>query len=220
MRERRGRGKVRAILSTDARGYSVWPLKGRALRLSLIPGTAILWFRLYNVCNARRSIATDENIAMRITIRYQVRDESTSRQLELTPDEYFDPPDPGERLNVRSVARRMETHHYTSFSAKELAWTLLEITEGTDFWRVRTQFLDGQRSCMQHTQQSDGSEEIIHQSRLSEHCWHTVRVLKESGKLWATTCDSLIVEQATTLTSHKDIAERTSFADRIAFGNV
>jgi hypothetical protein len=157
---------------------------------------------------------------MQVRIRYQRRDEATPREIDLSPDEYFDPLDPGETLSVRSVPRLLDTHEYTPHSADQLAWTVVEIADGVEFWRVRTQLLDGMRSLMHHTHDSDGSEEIIHQTEISPACWHTVRILKQSGKLWAVVMDSLTVERPGALTADKDFADRQPFEERKTFGDV
>lgn len=157
---------------------------------------------------------------MRIRIRYQRRDEVTPREMELSPEDYFDPLNPGETLSVRSVPRLLSTHEYTSYPADQLAWTVVEITDGPKLWRIRTQLLDGIRSHMHHSQDSDGSEEIIHQTEISPGCWHTVRTLKQSGKLWAVVLDSLTVERPGELAADKNFCERQSFETMKAFGDI
>jgi hypothetical protein len=157
---------------------------------------------------------------MDIRIRYQRRDEATPRVLELSPEEYFDPLDPGETLSVRSVPRLLDTYQYTPHPAEELRWTIVEITDGATFWRVRTQFLDGMRALMHHSQESDGSEEIIHQSELCSGCWHTIRTLKEAGKTWTVVMDSLTVERPVHLDESRDCCESWSFEDLQRFGDV
>jgi hypothetical protein len=157
---------------------------------------------------------------MRVRIRYQRRDEATAREIEMSPEEYFDPLNPGETISVRSVPKLLNTYEYTLHSADQLAWTVVEITDGLEFWRVRTQLVDGMRSLMHHSQDSDGSEEIIHQTELIPSCWHTIRILKQAGKLWAVVMDSLTVEQPGALVADKDFRERQSFEELKAFGNV
>jgi len=72
---------------------------------------------------------------MLIRIRYQGRGEATPREIEISPDDYFDPLNPGETLSVRSVPRLSNTHEYTAYPAEQLAWTVMEITNGSEFWR-------------------------------------------------------------------------------------
>src|SRR4051794_15335724 len=144
---------------------------------------------------------------MDIRIRYQRRDEATPRVLELLPQDYFDPLDPGETLSVRSVPRLLDTYEYTPHRAEELRWTVVEITDGAAFWRVRTQLLDGMRSLMHHSQESDGSEEIIHQTELGPNCWHTTRTLKQPGKAWTVVMNSLRVERPTHFAESRYLCE-------------
>jgi hypothetical protein len=157
---------------------------------------------------------------MDISIRYQRRDETTPRVLHLSPDEYFDPPDPGETLSVRSVPRFDDAYRYAPHRPEELWWSVVEIRDGSTFWRVRTQLLDGMRSLMHHSQESDGSEEIIHQTELGSGCWHTIRTLKLAGKNWAVVMNSLTVERAAPVIEDRNICELWSFEELKAFGDV
>ncbi len=157
---------------------------------------------------------------MQIRIRYQRRDEATPHELELSPEEYFDPLDPGETLSVRSVPRFDNGHEYTPYPADELAWTVIYIEDGAAFWRIRTQLLDGMRSLMHHTQDSDGSEEIIHSTEIDSRCWHIVRTLKETGKEWTVVANSLTDERPDTLAAYTDFQCGHSRDQMEAFGDV
>ncbi len=157
---------------------------------------------------------------MQIRIRYKRHDEATPHEIELTPDEYFDPLDPGETLSVRSVAKHLDAHKFTPYRADELAWTVEEISDGESFWRVRTQLLDGMRALMHHSQQGDGTEELIHSTQLSTFCWHTIRTLKLPNQEWAVVLNSLTVEQPSKLMESKYFCERWTFEELKAFGQV
>jgi hypothetical protein len=73
---------------------------------------------------------------------------------------------------------------------------------------------------MHHSQQSDGSEEIIHQTELCANCWFTIRTLKEPGQAWAVVMNSLTVESPGHLTASRDFCEQWSFEDLKTFGSV
>lgn len=97
----------------------------------------------------------------------------------------------------------------------------MEITEGTTFWRVRTQCLDGMRNFMHHSQEGDGSEEIIHQTEIRPRCWHIIRTLKQPGKSWAVVYNGLTVEHASQpCEDHHNFCEAWSFEELEAFGDV
>jgi hypothetical protein len=157
---------------------------------------------------------------MNIRIHYQRRDEANPRLLELSPEDYFDPLNPGETLSVRSVPRLLHTYQYTPCRADELRWTVVEITDGESFWRVRTQLIDGIRTLMHHSEQADGSEEIIHSTELGPLCSHTIRTLKQPGKTWAVVMNCITVEQPTHLVESRDFCESWSFEELKAFGSV
>ena len=157
---------------------------------------------------------------MQIRIRYQLRSESAPREMELSPEDYFDPLEPGEVPDVRSVPRYLDAYRYTGIPADDLLWTVLEITDKNDSWRVRTQLLDGRRTLMHHTQRADGTEEIIHSTELAPLCWHVIRTLKQPGKSWAVTMSSLTVEspEEPTLKS-RFFCERCTSEELGAFGD-
>jgi hypothetical protein len=156
---------------------------------------------------------------VRILIRYLLRGESVPRVLELSPQEYFDPLNDGEILSVGSVPKHQDAFEYTGCRAHELYWTALEIREGETFWRVRTQFLDGLRSLMTHSSQSDGTEEVIHQTEIGPRCWHTIRTLREPGRAWAVVANNLTVETPAQLADSRDYCGTWSFDQLKAFGN-
>ena len=157
---------------------------------------------------------------MEIRIRYQRRDEVTARVLELSPEDYFDPLNPGETLSVRSVPRLLDTWEYTPHRPEELRWIVVEITDGESFWRVRTQLIDGMRVLMHHFQESDGSEEIIHSTELGPCCWHTIRTLKQAGQTWTVVLDSLTVERPVSFTDSRDFCESWTLEELKEFGTI
>jgi hypothetical protein len=157
---------------------------------------------------------------MEIHIRYLLRNEATPRVLELSPEDYFDPLDPGETLSIRSVPRLLDPYQYTPHRADELCWTVVEVTDRESFWRVRTQLIDGKRVFMHHSQESDGSEELIHSTDLGPLCWHTIRTLKQPGKQWAVVMNSLTVERPVHFAESRNLCESRSFEELKEFGSV
>ena len=83
---------------------------------------------------------------MKIRIRYSCWDEPEPQELELSPADYFDPPDEGEVLSVDSAPKHQDPSEYTGHTTDELQWALVEITDGSSLLRVRSQFLDGKQS--------------------------------------------------------------------------
>jgi hypothetical protein len=73
---------------------------------------------------------------------------------------------------------------------------------------------------MHHSQYPAGSEEIIHSTELIPCCWHTIRTLKQPGKSWAVVLNTLVVEQPGELSERRHFAERWSFDELKAFGDV
>jgi hypothetical protein len=73
---------------------------------------------------------------------------------------------------------------------------------------------------MHHSQQEDGSEEIIHSTELSSGCWHSLRTLKLPGQSWTVVMNSLDVERPSQLTESRNLCERWSFEELKRFGQV
>lgn len=158
---------------------------------------------------------------MEIRIRYRRRDETDTRLLHLSPDEYFDPLEDGETYSVRSVAKYQDDFAYTPHPADELSWTVLEIVDGNSWWRVRTQLLDGKRSMMTHSEASDGDEEIIHTTEIRPGCCHIIRTFKQRGMSWTVLMNSLIFDQPSQASDlDEDFCSRWTFEERKAFGDV
>lgn len=67
---------------------------------------------------------------MIIQIKYLSQDAAIPEVMELTPEDYFDPLNPGEELSVRSVARYQDAFEYTPYREEQVLWTVLEITDG------------------------------------------------------------------------------------------
>ncbi len=78
-------------------------------------------------------------------------------------------------MSVTSLPMHDEAHVYTSVPADRLKWTLLHVADGRDSWRVRTQFLNGDRYLMIHSAGSDACAAIIHQTEIQLGVRHTVR---------------------------------------------
>jgi hypothetical protein len=157
---------------------------------------------------------------MKILIEYLQRDEATPRVLELSPEEYFDPLDEGEELSISSIPKYCSVFVYTGLAACDLLWTVLEISDGTAFWRVRTQFLDGLKSQMTHSVDSDGTEEIIHQTEISPQCWHTIRTLREPGNSWALVMNNVTNDQQGQPVENLNFCGDWSFDQMKAFGGI
>jgi hypothetical protein len=119
-----------------------------------------------------------------IRIIYQLRCESRPRSIELSPDDYFDPLDPGENYEANGIPRWDHAYQYTGHTADEVKWTVLENgpKKGSI---VRTQFLDGRRSMMTHRADADGYEAIIHFTAIGEAGLLIVRTVKQPGQAWA-----------------------------------
>lgn len=119
-----------------------------------------------------------------IRIRYQLRSEALTHRIDLNPEEYFDPLEPGETYSGNGVERFTHAYQYTRHSPDELKWTVLEGAPEPGSI-IRTQFLDGRRSMMTHRSDANGYEEIIHSTELGGASILIIRTIKLSGQAWS-----------------------------------
>lgn len=158
---------------------------------------------------------------MRILIRFLLRGEKAPRVLELPPDEYFDSSEEGGMpWSIDLIPKHQHAFEYTGQRADDIRWTVLELSDGGTFWRVRTQLLDGMRSVMTHSQQSDGSEEIIHQTEVCAGCWHTIRTLKQADMTWTVVMNELTTVGPARLLKDCKYCGRWSFEEMKDFGRI
>lgn len=173
------------------------------------------------LCSAASTVPpVGQGKVMKIHIEFLRHDETLPRVLELSPEEYFDPLDEGEELSVNSVPKHLEEFTYTGFGAEDLRWAVLDISDGTVFKRIRSQFLDGLKSLMTHSLDSEGREEIIHQTEISPYCWHTVRTLREPGNSWAVVMNNIIKDHPDQPYENLNFCGEWTFDQMKAFGNI
>jgi hypothetical protein len=150
-----------------------------------------------------------------IRITYQLRSESTPRSVQLSPQEYYDPPGPGQTYKRGAIARFHHAYQYTEHSADDLKWTVLEggPLPGSV---IRTQFLDGRRSMMTHRMDGNGYEEIIHSTAVGEGGLLILRTRKQPGQAWSVVSSSYSVNDA----NWENKVVGWSFAEMQAFGKI
>lgn len=133
---------------------------------------------------------------MNIQIAYQTWDDAEPVWLTLTPEEYFDPLEPGETYEAHGVPRFNHTWQYLAVPRDRLKWSL-ERRQGThDDTTFRTQYMDGGRSWMYHRLDPDGYEEIIHNTQFTDDRCHIMRTCRVAGGNWVVSLNSLIRDLA------------------------
>jgi hypothetical protein len=131
---------------------------------------------------------------MEIKITYFLKKEQETRTINLSPEEYFDPLEPGETFEENGVPTYQYTFDYIGCSANELKWSIEKISSSKGTRILRSQYLDGDRSMMEHIIDPDGSEEIIHSNQIEKDKWHIIRTYKSSNGSWSVIRNGLIDE--------------------------
>ncbi len=112
--------------------------------------------------------------------------------MSLTPEEYFDPLDPGETYEAHGVPRFNHTWEYLPVHRSRLKWST-ERRQGTaDDTTFRTQYMSAGRSWMNHRLDPDGYEEIIHYTRLADDRCHIIRTFRMPNGAWVVSLNSVI----------------------------
>jgi hypothetical protein len=131
---------------------------------------------------------------MEIKINYQLNEESETKSIFLSAEEYFDPIVSGETFEENGVPKYQETCKYIGCSSNDLKWDIIKIICDKGISIFRSQYLDGSRSMMTHSIDFDNSEEIIHSTELEKNNWHIIKMFKPQNGFWSVIMDSLVEE--------------------------
>jgi hypothetical protein len=135
--------------------------------------------------------------------------------MELTPQQYYHPLEPGQTYERGAVPRFHHAYQYTGHSADDLKWTVLEGGPIEGFV-IRTQLLDGRRSMMTHRTDANGYEEIIHSTAVGEGRLLIVRTVKQFGQAWSVISSGCLVNDA----NWEDKQRGWSVEEMRAFGGI
>ena len=78
------------------------------------------------LCLAHAIAVRDDSLLMRITIRYQLRNETAPVELGIAPEDYFDPLGSGENYAEHGDPRHQLTHEYLGIPPSDLEWVECE----------------------------------------------------------------------------------------------
>ena len=126
----------------------------------------------------------DKSMTLCISIRYQLRSEVTARELQISPEMYFDPLGSHETYEKDGIPRFDHAKDYLEHPAIDLAWTDLRVSGAAPDFCVHTQFLPDGQSFLCHRQDEDGHEEIINCTQQDPATCHILRVHKNPGQGW------------------------------------
>jgi hypothetical protein len=129
---------------------------------------------------------------VKIQLAYQLWGSDNIAWVTLTPEQYFDPLEPGETYEADGIPRYNHTWQYLSVPRERLKWSL-ERREGTgDDTTFRTQYMAGGKTWMNHRLDPDGFEELIHCTQISATCCHIVRTRRGPTGAWTVSLISVI----------------------------
>jgi hypothetical protein len=136
---------------------------------------------------------------MEIEITYQVYGDESPRSVFLTPEQYLDPLEPGETYEEDGVAKYGHAWQYLGIPLDRLVWTVLRRAGMADGSVHRTDFFRGGRSWILHRNDSDGYEELIHETELEDGSFHIIRSHRTDGRPWAMNTNVVIRNNGTPL---------------------
>jgi hypothetical protein len=114
----------------------------------------------------------------------------------MTPEEYFDPIDPGETYEEDAIAKNNFTWEYLDLPREALKWSMERRTGTVDDRTIYTHYMKEGRSWMTHRVDPGGYEEMIHVTQFDERTYHLIRTMKlgKSGR-WAVSLNSVFGNQ-------------------------
>jgi len=158
---------------------------------------------------------------MRVLLTFQLHGEDEPHELEMSSTDYFDPPEEGELVLEDAVERHVFLHDYLGVESERVKWIVARAWAGGRSTLRRAQYLDGDRSIMEHIVDVNGDEEIILSTRLPSRDWHTTRLLKPRDASWSVSVNALSADGPTRdQPAALDFCGRWEFEDRQSFSRV
>ena len=130
---------------------------------------------------------------MKIRITYATHADPEPVEIEVYPEDYFDPQENAEDTYANAgVPRHLTPDRYTPYSPTELRYLVVieSYTNGNN--EIRIQYLDGFKSHLIHSINRDGTEELIHSTEVSDTDCHVLRTQKLAGGFWTVVLNSTI----------------------------
>lgn len=124
-------------------------------------------------------------------ILYKRRSDGVQRVV-LTPEEYYDPLDPGERYEEDGVPRFDHAVDYLDNAIEELEWTRLDEEDGTV---VLERFASRGRVRIWHRRDADGGQELCLTTTLAPGRHHLARLYLDEAGDWVPRSVVLIDDQ-------------------------
>lgn len=132
---------------------------------------------------------------MQIQIHYKCKSRSLPQVITLRPTEYFAALELGETYERDGVPKFDHARDYLDVSAEELEWTELQI-RGTNQDQIRrTEVYSNGLSVMVHGIDTEGFEEIIIETSISELAVHKVHIYRKAESKWMMILNSVVESQ-------------------------
>jgi hypothetical protein len=137
----------------------------------------------------------DQDIQIRIT--YKRRDDETPVSIDLDPETYFDPLEPGENYREDGVPKYNDAWEYLDVPVHELEWITEEICGTTEDGIMRTELLKDGVNWMAHRKDESGYEEIIHNTEIGPNISHIIRTHKDDQGIWTVNTNTVFYDSGT-----------------------
>jgi len=113
----------------------------------------------------------------------------------LSPREYFSPLEAGETYEREGIPKADHARDYLDVADEELEWTELQIRGTNQDETRRTEVYSNGLSVMAHGTDTEGFEEIIIETRISELAVHKVHIYRKEGSKWMMLLNSVVEGQ-------------------------
>lgn len=119
-----------------------------------------------------------------IEIVYKLRSEEAPRNVTLTPEEYYDPPEEGETLDEVAVERFAHAVDYLDVPRSEVEWTRISVSFGTRRSTAVSRYYANGRVWMWHRRDADDGEELFIETRVEPDRYHLARFHRDEDGEW------------------------------------
>lgn len=138
-----------------------------------------------------------DDTSIRIEITFLKKGDTTPSRIELSPVEYFDPPEENENYRENGVPKYNHTWEYLTIPISELEWALEQVSGTTDDMTTRTEIFNDGRSWMSHTKDKSGHELVICDTDISDDVCHIIRIEKGDDNIWHVDSNAVIYNSGT-----------------------
>jgi hypothetical protein len=140
--------------------------------------------------------AKDEGARMRIVLTFKERGERKPQVRTMTPEEYFDPLEPGETYSEEGVPKFNNLEEYIGLEPGFLEWIQVRVTDQLASRLVRTDYSPSGLNFLTYVREECEDEptyeELIINNQLDHNVCNIMRISRSDLEAWACHVNTII----------------------------